>query len=45
MLPGFATVPLGDIDALDEALTDRVCAFFVEPIQGKAGCGCTRPAT
>ncbi|HLO10171.1 MAG TPA: aminotransferase class III-fold pyridoxal phosphate-dependent enzyme, partial [Desulfobacteria bacterium] len=33
MLPGFATVPLGDIDALDKALTDRVCAFFVEPIQ------------
>ena len=37
MLPGFATVPLGDIDALDEALTDRVCAFFIEPIQGESG--------
>ncbi|OIP36895.1 MAG: hypothetical protein AUK27_00505 [Deltaproteobacteria bacterium CG2_30_66_27] len=37
MLPGFATVPLGDIDALDEALTDRICAFFVEPIQGESG--------
>ena len=37
MLPGFATVPLGDIDALDKALTDRVCAFFVEPIQGESG--------
>ena len=37
MLPGFATVPLGDIDALDKALTERVCAFFVEPIQGESG--------
>ena len=37
MLPGFATVPFGDIGALDEALTDRVCAFFVEPIQGESG--------
>src|SRR5512139_2200323 len=37
MLPGFATVPLGDLEALDKALTDRVCAFFVEPIQGESG--------
>ena len=37
LLPGFATVPLGDIGALDEALTDRVCAFFVEMIQGESG--------
>ncbi|HBX43086.1 MAG TPA: aspartate aminotransferase family protein, partial [Deltaproteobacteria bacterium] len=37
MLPGFTTVPLGDIDALDAALTDRVCAFFIEPIQGESG--------
>ncbi len=37
MLPGFTTVPFGDIDALDAALTERVCAFLVEPIQGESG--------
>jgi len=37
MLPGFTTVPFGDIDALESALTDRVCAFFFEPIQGESG--------
>ena len=37
MLPGFTTVPFGDIGALEAALTDRVCAFFFEPIQGESG--------
>ncbi|PWB63664.1 MAG: aspartate aminotransferase family protein [Deltaproteobacteria bacterium] len=37
MLPGFVTVPFGDIAALDAALTDRTCAFLVEPIQGESG--------
>ena len=37
MLPGFTTVPFGDAGALEAALTDRVCAFFVEPIQGESG--------
>ena len=37
MLPGFTTVPLGELDALEAALTDRVCAFFVETIQGESG--------
>lgn len=37
MLQGFTTVPLGDIDALEKALTGRVCAFLVEPIQGEIG--------
>jgi acetylornithine/N-succinyldiaminopimelate aminotransferase len=37
MLPGFVTVPLGDIEALDKAMTDRVCALFIEPIQGESG--------
>jgi len=37
LLPGFRTVPFGDAGALDEALSDAVCAFLVEPIQGESG--------
>ena len=37
MLPGFATVPFGDIAALDGARRTGVCAFLVEPIQGESG--------
>jgi predicted acetylornithine/succinylornithine family transaminase len=37
MLPGFVTVPFGDIAALESALTDRTCAFLVEPLQGESG--------
>jgi predicted acetylornithine/succinylornithine family transaminase len=37
MLPGFVTVPFGDIAALESALSDRTCAFLVEPIQGESG--------
>lgn len=37
MLPGFITVPFGDIAALESALTDRTCAFLVEPLQGESG--------
>ncbi|GAB4229043.1 MAG: acetylornithine transaminase [Deltaproteobacteria bacterium] len=37
MLQGFTPVPLGDVDALEEALTGEVCAFLVEPIQGEIG--------
>jgi acetylornithine/N-succinyldiaminopimelate aminotransferase len=35
--PGFVYVPANDIAALDAALTDRVCAFLFEPIQGEGG--------
>jgi len=35
--PGFKYVPLGDLRALDEALTERVCAVLIEPIQGESG--------
>ena len=34
---GFAHVPLNDIDALDNALDDSVCAVLLEPIQGEGG--------
>ncbi|MGE5247413.1 MAG: aspartate aminotransferase family protein, partial [Verrucomicrobiota bacterium] len=38
MLPGFATVPFGDIEALASALgAGDVCAFLFEPIQGEIG--------
>ena len=37
LLPGFRSVPFGDAAALEAALTDRTCAFLVEPIQGEFG--------
>lgn len=37
LLPGFRTVPFGDLAALEEALAGPVCAFLVEPIQGESG--------
>lgn len=35
--PGFVVVPLGDLEALRQAITPRTCAFLVEPIQAEAG--------
>jgi ornithine--oxo-acid transaminase len=36
LLPGFARVPFGDLDALERELrTEDVSLFLVEPIQGK----------
>src|ERR1700761_633470 len=35
--PGFKTVPFGDADALEAAITPNTVAFLVEPIQGEAG--------
>jgi predicted acetylornithine/succinylornithine family transaminase len=37
MLPGFRTVPLGDADALREAVGPRTAAVLIEPIQGESG--------
>lgn len=34
---GFVHVPLNDLVALAEALTDDVCAVLLEPIQGEGG--------
>lgn len=34
---GFVHVPLNDIEALDEALSDDVAAFLVEVVQGEGG--------
>lgn len=35
--PGFITVPYGDADALEAAITPHTVAFLVEPIQGEGG--------
>lgn len=35
--PGFVTIPFGDVDALQRAITPHSCALLVEPIQGEAG--------
>jgi ornithine--oxo-acid transaminase len=36
LLPGFDTVPFGDLDALERELrTEDVAVFIVEPVQGK----------
>ncbi len=34
---GFQAVPFGDAGALRAAITERTCAFLVEPVQGEAG--------
>lgn len=35
--PGFAHVPFNDIDALEAALDDSVCALMLEVVQGEGG--------
>lgn len=35
--PGFRTIPYGDAQALEHAITEDTAAFLVEPIQGEAG--------
>ena len=35
--PGLLTVPYGDADALEAAITPNTAAFLVEPIQGENG--------
>ena len=35
--PGFVSIPFGDSDALEHAITPNTAAFLVEPIQGEAG--------
>lgn len=36
-LPGFVSVPFGDADALERAMTPETCAVLIEPIQGEGG--------
>ncbi|MBQ2661598.1 MAG: ornithine--oxo-acid transaminase [Clostridia bacterium] len=35
--PGFKVIPYGDIEALENAVTENTVAFLAEPIQGEAG--------
>lgn len=35
--PGFVSIPFGDAEALERAITPRTCAFLFEPIQCEAG--------
>lgn len=35
--PGFVSIPFGDADALERAITPETAAFLVEPIQGEGG--------
>jgi len=34
---GFVSIPFGDTEALEKAITPETAAFLVEPIQGEAG--------
>lgn len=34
---GFSAVPLGDLDALEQAIRPETCAVMLEPIQGESG--------
>jgi acetylornithine/N-succinyldiaminopimelate aminotransferase len=36
-LPGYTTLPYGDMEALEAAITDQTCAVLVEPVQGEGG--------
>lgn len=35
--PGFVSVPFGDADAMEKAITPRTVAVMIEPIQGESG--------
>jgi ornithine--oxo-acid transaminase len=35
--PGYNTIPFGDIDALEKAITPNTAAFLCEPIQAEGG--------
>ncbi|MBT8459301.1 MAG: acetylornithine transaminase, partial [Boseongicola sp.] len=37
LLPGFTHVPFGDHEALKAAMSDKIAAVIVEPIQGEGG--------
>ncbi|HUZ13211.1 MAG TPA: aspartate aminotransferase family protein [Caulobacteraceae bacterium] len=36
-LPGYRTLPFGDMEALEAALAEAPCAVIVEPVQGEGG--------
>lgn len=42
LMPGFRTLPWGDLAALEAAISDRTAAVMIEPVQGEGG---IRPMT
>jgi acetylornithine/N-succinyldiaminopimelate aminotransferase len=36
-LPGYTTLPYGDMAALEAAITEATCAVLIEPVQGEGG--------
>jgi acetylornithine/N-succinyldiaminopimelate aminotransferase len=43
LLPGFKFVPFNDLQGLEGAMDDAVCAVMLEPIQGEGGIICPDP--
>lgn len=37
LTPGFVSVPYGDTEAVEKAITPNTCAILVEPMQGEGG--------
>ena len=37
LMPGFRSLPWGDMDALEAAISDRTAAVLLEPLQGEGG--------
>ena len=37
LMPGFRTLPWGDLEALEAAISDRTAAVMMEPVQGEGG--------
>jgi len=37
LMPGFRTLPWGDLEALKAAMSDRTAAVMLEPVQGEGG--------
>ena len=43
LVEGFKFVPFNDVDSLDHAMDESVCAVMLEPIQGEGGVVCPDP--
>ena len=43
LLEGFRFVPFNDLQSLEQAIDDSVCAVILEPIQGEGGVICPQP--
>jgi len=37
LMPGFKHVPINDLEALNNAVSENTCAIMLEPIQGESG--------